>query len=162
MCFKAMETSPWDIIQQRAMVPKCIICSMVGAQAQDQSTCVLAPVWPRMDHPKEMRTLLEAVQSNPLGQMSIILVSIESRFREHDKDAWTTYPGKSSVGACRWLFACSFLAVSGLSCCIGVLQCSALAQLHHSMWDLTHPCPRPGMEPMCPPLDSVSQPLDQQ
>ena len=89
MYFKVMETSPLDILQQRAMVPICIICSMVGAQAQDQSTCALAPGWPRMDHPKKMRTLLEAVQSNLLRQISILLVNIKSRFREHDKDVQT-------------------------------------------------------------------------
>lgn len=150
MYLKVMETSPLDIIQQRAMVPICIICSMVGAQAQDQSTCALAPGWPRMDHAKKMRTLLEAVQSNLLGQISIILVNIESRFREHDKDVWTLehylswkvlYSSLSMVVCLLFVFCwlCLVLIVAHrLSNAVHRLDCSMACGI------LT---PRPGMEP---------------
>ena len=71
------------------MVQMCIICSLVGALAQNQSPCILAPGWPRMDGPKKIRTLLEPVQSSLLGLIRIMLVNMQPGFTEHDIDGWT-------------------------------------------------------------------------
>ena len=55
-------------------------CSVVGAQAQNQSTCTLAPGWPRIDGPGKMRAILKAMQYKFPGLIRIKLVNIESWF----------------------------------------------------------------------------------
>lgn len=92
----------------------CVICSMVGAEARNQSACIPAPAWLKMNGPEKIRAILEVIQFNLLGFNGIKLVNIGSRYREYGQglcDSETFFNLKSTHGRLSRLFTSSHKVV---------------------------------------------------